>query len=426
VRRLFLGTLCVIALLTKTDPQSAHEFSRLGTVESIVDRGTYQLDDSIFIGTLDKIYRNGHFYSHQPPLLPTLQAPVYWLLHLPGTAFNNRGRFVMTYAFSLLTNGVALALTVLVFARLLTLAGVPTPQRDWLAVLLPFGTWLLPYGLVSNSHGISALLVAQLGYLLLLIEWQGMTQARAVSIGAVLGLLIAIEILPIVSFAPLVLIYLAMRTDLNGRAWSLVAAGLAIPLLAHAIINVGITGDVIPAGFHHELFNYPGSVFDDSSLTGGLKYHSVGEFAAYTWASLVAGKGFFTFAPLCLAGLCAGVFAWRWWSRARGPHLVLLGSVVLSLTASLVTTNNFGGEAVGFRHATYLTPALLILMVPWLLAARTRSTVTAVAAISCVLMLVFAARNPWKVLLWSQAPVGAWNEYLPLAGHIVHRDLFKP
>jgi hypothetical protein len=426
VRRLFLGTLCVIALLTKTDPQSAHEYSRLGTVESIVDRGTYQLDDSIFIGTLDKIYRDGHFYSHQPPLLSTLEAPVYWVLHLPGTRFNNRGRLAMTYAFSLFTNGVALALTVVVFARLLALAGVSPPQRDWLAVLLPFATWLLPYGLVSNSHGISALLLAQLGYLLLLIEWHGVTRARAWSIGVVLGLLIAIEILPIVSFAPLALIYLARRPDLHRRDWSMVAAGLALPLLAHSIINIGITGDVIPAGFHHDLFNYPGSVFDDSSLTGGIKYHSLGEFAAYAWTSMVVGKGFFTFAPIGLLGLVAGVLSWSWWGRARGPHLVLLGGVMLSLGASLLTTNNYGGEAVGFRHATYLGPALLIMLLPWVLEARSRAVVTTVAAVSCVLMLGFASRNPWKVLTWSAAPIGTWDEYMPIAAKIIHRDLFTP
>src|SRR5690242_4794660 len=125
MRRLFLGTMLVLALLTKTDPQSAHEFSRLATVESLVERGTYQIDDSIFIGTVDKIQRNGHFYSHQPPLLATLEAPIYWMLHLPGTRFNNRGRFLMTYAFSLLTNGVAFAMTVLIFARILALVGVP-------------------------------------------------------------------------------------------------------------------------------------------------------------------------------------------------------------------------------------------------------------------------------------------------------------
>ena len=41
----------------------------------------------------------------------------------------------------------------------------------------------------------------------------------------------------------------------------------------------------------------------------------------------------------------AGVIGWRWWARARGVHLVLLGGTVLSLAASLLMTNNFGGGA---------------------------------------------------------------------------------
>jgi len=426
MRRLFLGTMCVLALLTKTDPQSAHEYSRLGTVESLVTRGTYQLDDSTFVTTRDKIYRGGHFYSHQPPLLSTMEAPVYWVLSLPGTHFNNRGRFIMTYAFSLLTNGIALALTVVVFAQILALAGVPPPWRNWLAVLLPCGTWLLPYALVTNNHGISGLLVAVLAYLLLLLEWNAVSHVRVLAIGLVLGLLVAIEMLPLVSFVPLTLIYLAARRDLDARAWLYAAAGLMAPLLVHAAINIPLTGDVIPAGFHTELFDYPGSVFTGSSLSGGIKYDAIGEFSLYAWRSLIVDKGFLTFAPLCLLGAAAGVASWGWWRRARGPQLVLLGGAILSLTAALLTTNNYGGEAVGFRHATYLSPALVILLLPWVIETRMRATVIAVAAISCMLMLVFAARNPWKVLVWSDAPIGTWDEYVPIANKIVHRTLFHP
>ena len=203
MRRLFLLTLVAVALFTKTAPGSAHEYSRFGTVESLVERGTLQLDDSIFIGTVDKIFRDGHYYSHQPPLLAVIEAPVYWVLRTPGIRFNNRGRFLITYLFILLTNGVALALTVVVFARLLELSGVPPPARDLWAVLLVAGTWLLPYGLVSNNHGISALLTAVLIWQLLLVEWRGVTTARAAAIGAAVGLLVAIELLPVVSFLPL-------------------------------------------------------------------------------------------------------------------------------------------------------------------------------------------------------------------------------
>lgn len=425
-RRLFLATFCLVALITKTDPDSAHVMSRLGTVESIVDRGTYALDDSIFIGTIDKVQKDGHFYSHQPPLLSTIEAPVYWLLHLPGTRFNNRGRFVMTYAFSLLTNGLALALTVVVLARLLARANVPAAGRDVLAVLLVFGTWLLPYGIVPNNHGISALLMTAFVFLLLELERHGPSTRRVGTIGLMLGLLSAVELLPLVSFVPVTIIELWLRRDLRSRHWGAFAAALALPLLVHAAINIRITGDVIPAGFHTELFNYEGSVFDDSSLTGTLKYHAVGDAADYAWRALVVDKGFFVFAPLCLLGLIVGAVEWRWWrTHAVGTYSVLVPGIGLSLAVALLTTNNFGGEAVGFRHAVYLIPAIVVLVLPWLLNAR-RTIVLVVAGVSTAAMLIFAVRQPWSVLKLSNAAIGSWQEYVPIAGKIAAGTLFTP
>ena len=231
MRRLFLFALFAAALLTKTGPGSAHEYSRFGTVESLVERGTFQLDDSTFVATIDKIFRDGHYYSHQPPLLPVIEAPVYWVLQLPGIRFDNRGRGLMTYLFILLTNGLALSLTVVVFAKLLELTGVRNPYRDVLAVLLVFGTWLLPYGIVSNNHGVSGLLLAALIWQLLLVEWHGSTAGRALTIGAALGLLVAIELLPVVSFLPLTLVYLAVRRDLPARHWMLFALAAGAPIL---------------------------------------------------------------------------------------------------------------------------------------------------------------------------------------------------
>ncbi len=429
MRRLFLMTFCAVALLTKTDPDSAHVMSRLGTVESIVDRHTYAIDDSIFIGTVDKVQKDGHFYSHQPPLLSTIEAPVYWLLHLPGTRFNNRGRFVMTYAFSLLTNGIALALTVLVVAKLLAMVSVAAPWDFVLAPLLVFGTWLLPYGLVPNNHGVSALLLALLIQVLIACEREGPAPARLAIAGACLGLLAAIEVLPLVSFVPLTIGYLVLRRDVGRAAWSAFAATLALPLLVHAIINVRITGDLIPAGFHTELFRYEGSVFDDSSLTGTLKYHSLCEAAAYAWTSLFAFKGFFTFAPVCLIGLAAGVIEWRWWrAHFKAVHAILLAGIAITLAVALLTTNNYGGEAVGFRHAVFLSPAFVFLLLPWVSgqARPVRSLVFGVAVLSTVSMLLFAARQPWSVLTLSHAPIGGWDAYLPILGKLVHGSLFTP
>ena len=330
--------------------------------------------------------------------------------------------------FELGTNGIAMTLTVVVFAKLLELAGVTPRARDVWAVLLVFGTWLLPYGIVSNNHGIAALLTAVLIWQLLLVEWRGATTARAAAIGCATGLLVAIELLPIISLLPLTLIYLATRRDLTRGHWLLIVSGISVPLVIEAALNVRVTGDIIPAGFHHELFNYPGSVFDDTSLTGNLKFESLGALASYAWTALFAGKGFFTFAPLPLLGLAAGLIEWRWWSRARGVQLLLIAAIVLSLAAALATTNNYGGEAVGFRHAVFLTPALVTLLLPWICEpVRFRRYATiAVAGASVMLMLIFAVRQPWSVLSVSSAPIGKWDEYVPIVARIVYGDLLSP
>ena len=430
-RPLFVGGLLLIALLTKTTPESAHEYSRLGTVESLVERHTFQLDDSTFVDTLDKIYRDGHYYSHQPPLLALAEAPVYWALRLPGLRFNNRARLVLTYLFSLLTNGLALAFTIIVFREILSLGGVAPPGRDVYAVLLPLGTWLLPYGLVANNHGISGLLLTVCIYLLLKIEWRGVTFGRLLGAGIAIGAVSAIEWLPLISFLPLTIGFFVRRGGMTLAQSLVLAAGILAPLVVHAVANIPITGDMIPAGFHHELFDYPGSAFDDRTLTGTIKYDSIGAAAGYAWSSLVTGKGYFVFAPILALGMIAGVMEWQWWARARGVHLILIGGTVLSLAASIVTTNNFGGGAVGFRHATYLAPAMLTLLLPWLaappVAARPRTLIVpVVAALSLVSMIVFATPRPWAALTVELAALGAWRDYIPLASGLISGRLFAP
>lgn len=334
----------------------------------------------------------------------------------------------MTYALTLLTNGVALALTVLVFGRILALASVGPPYHDALAVLLPLGTWLLPYGIVTNNHGVSGLLIAVLIWLLLKVEWQGGTRSRALAIGAVLGLLAAIEILPLVAFVPGTAIYLWFRRDLDAWARWLFAAAVAMPLLVHAVLNIPITGDVIPAGFHTEMFRFEGSGFEEASLTGTLKYDSPGAAADYAWRSLFAGKGFFVFAPLCLLGLAAGLLEWRWWrAQAAGVHAVLVSGVAISLAIALLTTNNFGGGAVGFRHAVYLSPAFAVWLLPWLTGETTRrQAVVAVAGVSAAVLLMFAVLDPWSALTLSTAQLGTWDQYLPLIGRLVGGHLLVP
>jgi hypothetical protein len=426
---LFLIVWAIAALLTRTSSVSWHEWSRMGTIDSIVERGSFELETSRFHGTGDKIFANGHYYSHQPPLLSTLEAPIYWLLRRFGLQFWNSAPFDLAfYLFTVLTNGLAFALTVVLFRRLLDLVGIDSTWRTTTALLLPFGTWLLPYALVSNTHGISALLVMCTAYLLLSISLRGATVTLAGWLGICLGLLAAIEVVPLISFVPLACIFVASRSDMRERrALAAFAAGLVAPLLAHAALNVPLTGDLLPGGFHAELFDYPGSSFTSETLSGQLNHDSIGAFADYAWRALIAEKGYFTFAPVLLAGFVIGLVGQSWWGRGRPAYLVLLWGSVLSLAASLLMTNNFGGVAVGFRHAVYLCPAWLTLLVPALSQSRDSRQVAPpllnfVAGVSAVVLLLWAVPQPWSQLQWQpEQPPASWRSYVPVIAYIVDR-----
>jgi len=400
--------MLVVVPLTRTSVFGAHEESRIGTVESIVERGTYALDGSQFLVTIDKIFSDGHFYSHQAPVLATLEVPVYWVLHVVGgLSFHAGVPFDLAYyLLTLLTNGVAFALTVLLLERTFRLVGLQPIVRVALALLLPLGTWLLPFAVVPNNHGIAAALLAWVAYLLVALRQQQPTAWRGLQLGLAAGLLAVVEVVPALAFLPFIALYVLARPELRRRNVLLATiAGLALPLLLHVAVNVPITGDVVPGGFHTELFQYPGSVFDPTTLSGSLHHTTLDGFLSYAREALFTGRAYFTFAPVLLIGLVTGVLGWRWWRRMRGVQLVLLLGSLTSLGISLLTTNNYGGLAVGFRHAVYLAPACLVLLVPLFAArqplARAAAAATAAVAIASALVLLqLAVPMPWSNLVY--------------------------
>ena len=59
---------------------SVNDRSRWATVYSLAERGTYNIDETPWPDTIDRVRLNGHYYSSKPPLLETLLAGEYLLL----------------------------------------------------------------------------------------------------------------------------------------------------------------------------------------------------------------------------------------------------------------------------------------------------------------------------------------------------------
>ena len=57
----------VWAFSTHSHVGSFNDRSRMAAIESLVQRGTWVIDESPFSRTVDRIYADGHFYSDKPP-----------------------------------------------------------------------------------------------------------------------------------------------------------------------------------------------------------------------------------------------------------------------------------------------------------------------------------------------------------------------
>jgi hypothetical protein len=290
--------------------------SRLATVESLVDRHTLVIDQSIFVdvsaepaaipyppseralrdtGTLDKIQVNGHYYSDKSPVPALLLAALYqvlqWTTGLSARARPDLFCLAMTLTSAGLPYVVAVS-SVYGLGRPLRLA-----PRLRLLLTASFGlaTVALPYTRHVNNHvlllGVAAALVLGLAWL---AEEAGAGRpalARLLGIGTLAGFGYTIDLGagPVLLVCTLVLVWYRCRRA-AAVAWFLVAA---LPwLLLHHAVNYAVGGTLVPANAVTAYLQWPGSPFTPESMTGGWKHPSITHLLLYAADLLVGKQGF--------------------------------------------------------------------------------------------------------------------------------------
>ncbi len=196
----------VLAVAVVIAAVSAHPYaggwndgSRLATVESLVDRHTWVIDDSIFVnpsaetadhphrqapyaapdpaadyllkheGTLDKLFINGHYYSDKSPVPSLWLAAVYAAFRFctGWTAATHAGAFC--YLLTLASSGLAYVVAVWSVWRLGRPLGLAPRLRLLLTASFGLATVALPYVRHVNNHilllGVVAALMTEMAQL---------------------------------------------------------------------------------------------------------------------------------------------------------------------------------------------------------------------------------------------------------------------
>ncbi len=428
-----LALLIAIAALTKTKPESWNDIARVASIESLVERGTWAIDDSPWVDeTKDKVLLNGHYYSDKMPLMTLLGAGVYAILHGWGASLApdcSQAAALCAYRWvTLVLVGIPVALLVWLF---FDWARRWSPR--WVAVLgtlvLALGSMVLPFALVLNHHAPAAASIFASFYLLVqrqptlktiaarkglnpsgLILPFPMSSSDAalatrrtergwlVLAGFLAALAVSFDALSgIVAVSVLAIALVRLR-----RASLYVALGAVIPIMLTALLDLQIAGTVVPPYLITNGYNYPGSAFP--STVGGNG--TPDDYVAYAFRMFLGGKGLFAYNPLLLLGLAGAIRV----ALQRGHPLRIeglftaLGFVVLCLYLA-TNTGNFGGTGYGERWFVVAVPMVLafLFFVPPLSTATWKNA-------TWVLFIPLLALSIYSSLQGAQAP---WQDWLP-------------
>jgi hypothetical protein len=406
---------------------SWNDGSRLATVECLVDHHTLSIDESIFVrvpatlspydpaapllqlGTQDKLFIDGHFYSDKSPVPAVILAGVYqcfqWGLGL--VAAEQPGSFC--FLMNLLSAGLAYVIAVTCIQRLSLVLGLPIREQLLVTGSFALATVAPIYAQHVNNHIL--LLAVAAGLLIQLVRLQEEHKAarvrssRFLLVGALAGLGYSLDL----GLGPVLLLALAVSLVWRCQSVRLLSFCFlgAVPWLAlHHSLNYAVGGTFGPANAVPEYLAWPGSPFGPGNMTGHVG-HSGGRLLTYAVELLVGKAGFLGHnLPLFLA-LAAAPLVWKS-LRESHPEIsfALLWCLGGWLMYALLSTN-LGGVCRSIRwFVPFLAPGYYLLALLIRERPRFACDFALLSAWGLILVAGFWSFGPWNNTIgWLYWPI---------------------
>jgi len=404
---------------------SANDRSRWCTVRALVERqmrveqAPYSIDkvlDQPGWDTIDKVKHHGHFYSSKPPLLPTLMAAEYWVIHrLSGATLGTHpyeiGRFMV-----IIVNLVPLVVYFLLLGRLVERLGTTDWGRVFVMGAAVFGTFLTTFAVVINNHlpaAVSALIAL---YAAIRIWFDGQRSLRYFVIAGLFAAFTAANELPALTLLvplALALLWKAPRQTVLGflPAAVLVAAGFfGTNWIAHRSLR--------PPYMHRSQENKEDNWYD---YEGSYWNERVGidrgepSAAVYALHVLVGHHGLFSLTPVWLLST-AGLFIWL--RRREDRQLRQLASLIGGVSVVCLVfylsrgqcDRNYGGMTSGFRWMFWCAPLWLLAMLPAADVMARRRWARCVALVLLGMSVLSASYPTWNP--WTHPWIMDWLSYV--------------
>jgi hypothetical protein len=423
LQRLLYLLAAVAIVTTHAAPGSWNAASRIATVESLVESHTFVIDKTVFIGTGDKVFIGGHFYSDKPPIPSVLGAAVYWPLYHAGLELH-LGSSIPYYLVTLLTVRLFWVLGTLAFFLTLAYTGLNEEKRFLASIALSFGSLYFSWSSTYNSHALAASFLSIGFYFLLRARFEAATNLNLGIAGFFLSLASTADV-PTGIFYSLFLAYI-LRDPRLRRGVIFYVLPLLVTLLPALSITYSIHHSIMPVQIVASYFQYPGSPWVGSDQLSGMHSNN-GLFAlTYALSAFVGPKGFLLYDPIMAVAL------WGLVRTIRGKGLffyeglvVAAGSAVLVLYY-LLATNNYGGWSYSIRWFVPLLPLLFFFLYPCF-EHYSRTRAHQFRALLCIAIVIafVGAIDPWSHRDLSEVPFVANLKEIPIGVRAL-RNLAAP
>lgn len=407
---------------------SANDRSRWLAIRALVEQGTYEIDgvlDRNIWNTIDMVQHRGrdgemHLYSSKPPLLITMLAGEYWLVHqLTGLTLGSQP-YVVGRLMLMTINVLPLALMFLVIAKLAERLGTTDWGRIFVVASACLGTLLNAFAVVLNNHTVAAVSASLALYAFVRIWCDGDSRARTYFATGLFAAFTAANELPALALIPL--LGLALWTC-DRRAWLLgFLPAVVLVAVAFFATNYAAHGCLTPPYMHKGSDNPEENWYVYTYTIDGVERESYwqnrqgidrGEPSKsdYAWHTLVGHHGILSLTPVWLLS-AAGILLW--WRAGESPQrwlaigIALLTGVCLLFYIALrpQVDRNYGGMTCGFRWMFWFAPLWLVAMLPaadWSARSRIRQAIVLSLLAISVFSVSYPTWNPWThpwLYLW--------------------------
>ncbi len=353
-------------------PPSSNDMSNYDTIQALVEKGTFQIDDSLF-ATADKVKLNDHFYSVRPPVLPFLASGVYWIASNSASLEFAKYPNLVSWLLVVSVCGVSSAVACLcVNSNLRQIddhigeAHLSVGSPTLAALSLGLASLMLPYSVVFNHH----IVAAGLDMIAIWILHRAQLHNRHSIFGSLVagicaGLAATIDLAGGGVFLLAILGWTVSSSLLRPRLFS-TFIGAFLCAIFHFALNYSITGDLRPLLLRNDLIQASAMLRTDE-LSGFLNHKNIGSFGQYVFGMLLGQsplpRGLFLYSPCVFYGWLAG---WKI-TKLRKHPMRLTAVWLLIASVSLVCylcvfTNNYSGTNYGIRWFVLLLPSAYLLM----------------------------------------------------------------